>query len=305
MAFVIDGATASGARRTKHTRERSSFDGAIFDIDGVLVDSPHEPAWRETLRELMETSWADIRPQTTWAPERFTSRVYQEFVAGKPRMSGARAALGYFGLPDDNELVEEYAERKQRMVVGLIEAGQFTAFPDALRLLLAVRAAGIRVAAASSSKNTGLMLSRVRLDTLANEHHLELDLIQPGRTLLDVIDVDISGRSFKQGKPHPEIFLSASRELGVPAQACFVARGRCLRDHRGQGRRDGGPRHRPSPRFAALERRRRRPGGDNARRRGSRISPAGAPDARASECLRARSGRVRAGRLQLRDTSWR
>jgi trehalose/maltose hydrolase-like predicted phosphorylase/beta-phosphoglucomutase-like phosphatase (HAD superfamily) len=222
VTFVIGGAAPSGERRTKHTAPRSRFDGAIFDIDGVLVDSPHELAWRETLRELMETSWADIRPQTTWAPERFTSHVYQEVVAGKPRISGARAALEYFGLPDHNELVEEYAERKQRMVVGLIEAGQFTAFPDALRLLLAVRAGGIRLATASSSRNTGPMLSKVRLDTFASEHHLELDFIRPGQTLLDVIDVDISGRSFKQGKPHPEIFLTACRELGLPAEACFV-----------------------------------------------------------------------------------
>ncbi len=170
----------------------------------------------------METSWADIRPQTTWAPERFTSRVYQELVAGKPRLSGARAALEYFDLPDDEQLVEQYAEHKQRMVVGLIEAGQFTVFPDALRLLLAVRAAGIRVAAASSSKNTGLMLSKVRLDTLAEERDLELDFVRPGQTLRDLIDADISGRSFKQGKPHPEIFLTAARELAAPAEACFV-----------------------------------------------------------------------------------
>ncbi len=222
VTFMLDGARPSGKRRTEHTSARSGFDGAIFDIDGVLVDSPHELAWRETLRELMETSWAQLRPRTTWAPERFTSHVYQEVVAGKPRLSGARAALEYFGLPDNEELVEEYAERKQAMVVGLIEAGQFTAFPDALRLLLDVRAAGIPMAAASSSKNTGLMLSRVRVDTFASEQHLEFDFIRPGQTLLDVIDVDISGRSFKQGKPHPEIFLTASRELGVPPEGCFV-----------------------------------------------------------------------------------
>jgi alpha,alpha-trehalase len=49
-------------------RRRTRFEGAIFDVDGVLVDSPHEAAWRETLRELMETRWSDIRPQTTWTP---------------------------------------------------------------------------------------------------------------------------------------------------------------------------------------------------------------------------------------------
>src|SRR2546430_7056481 len=37
------------------------FQGAIFDVDGVLVDSLHSRAWREALRELMETEWAGIR----------------------------------------------------------------------------------------------------------------------------------------------------------------------------------------------------------------------------------------------------
>ena len=41
------------------------FQGAIFDVDGVLVDSPHEKAWRESLRELMENEWSDIRDHTT------------------------------------------------------------------------------------------------------------------------------------------------------------------------------------------------------------------------------------------------
>jgi hypothetical protein len=27
-----------------------AFQGAIFDADGVLVDSPHELAWREAFR---------------------------------------------------------------------------------------------------------------------------------------------------------------------------------------------------------------------------------------------------------------
>ncbi len=34
----------------------AKFQGAIFDVDGVLVDSPHEQAWRESLHELMESS---------------------------------------------------------------------------------------------------------------------------------------------------------------------------------------------------------------------------------------------------------
>ena len=125
----------------------ASFQAAIFDIDGVLVDSPHEKAWRESLRELMEGEWSDIRDQTIWSPEAFTPLVYQEEMSGKPRMSGARAALEYFEVPDVDARAGEYATRKQVMVVRLIEAGDFTAYPDALRFIIAVKDAGIQVAA--------------------------------------------------------------------------------------------------------------------------------------------------------------
>src|SRR5436190_982695 len=107
------------------------FEGAIFDVDGVLVDSPHQKAWRESLRELMESSWRGIRDRTTWSPDAFTAHVYHQYVSGKPRMSGARAALGYFQVPDAGQRVDEYAHHKQEMVVRLIEAGDFTAYPDA------------------------------------------------------------------------------------------------------------------------------------------------------------------------------
>jgi beta-phosphoglucomutase-like phosphatase (HAD superfamily) len=191
-------------------------------VDGVLVDSPHERAWRDTLRELMETQWSDIRGETTYSPERFTPELYQQLVAGKPRMSGARAALDYFQVPDARSRVDAYAERKQQMVLELIEAGEFTAFPDALRFVLAVRDVGIRLAAASSSKNAGLMLGRIRLDTFAEEEGLDYAFVRPDLTLLDLFDVDISGRDFAHGKPDPEIFVTAATELGLSPSECFV-----------------------------------------------------------------------------------
>lgn len=199
-----------------------AFEGAIFDVDGVLVDSPHERAWREAFRELMETEWSDAREESTYSPELFTPAVYQEVMSGKPRMSGARAALDYFKVPDPESRVEAYAERKQQMVVELIEAGEFRAFPDALRFILAVKATGIAVAAASSSKNAGLFLKQIRLDTFAAERGLRYDFVRPDLTLINLFDADISGRDFEQGKPHPMIFLTAAEELGVEPGACFV-----------------------------------------------------------------------------------
>jgi len=198
------------------------FEGAIFDVDGVLVDSPHERAWKDSLRELMENDWADIADQTSWSDERFTPKVYQQEMSGKPRESGALAALQYFEVPDAEERVEAYAENKQAMVIKLIEAGEFEAYPDALRFVLAVRDAGIPTAAASSSKNAGLFLRQIRLDTFAEEHGLSYDFLRPDLSLLEFFDVDISGRDFDQGKPHPEMFLTGAAELGVDPEHCFV-----------------------------------------------------------------------------------
>jgi beta-phosphoglucomutase-like phosphatase (HAD superfamily) len=200
-----------------------AFQGAVFDVDGVLVDSPHEKAWRESLRELMETEWKDIRVRTTWSPAAFTPQVYQEEMSGKPRMSGARAALEYFHVPDDDDVrLAEYAARKQQMVVRLIEAGDFTAYPDALRFIIAVKDAGIRVAAASSSKNAKLFLRQIRLDTFTREQGITSASLRPGLTLLEFFDADVSGRDFAHGKPDPEMFLAAARELGVAPHAAMV-----------------------------------------------------------------------------------
>jgi beta-phosphoglucomutase-like phosphatase (HAD superfamily) len=202
--------------------DTTNFEGAIFDVDGVLVDSPHEQAWRESLRELMESDWSDIRQQTTWSADRFTPQVYQELMSGKPRMSGALAALQYFNVPAAEERVDLYAERKQAMLIKLIDAGEFKAYPDALRFVLAVRDAGIPLAAASSSKNAGLFLRQIRLDTFAKEQGLDYSFLTPGLTLLDFFDADISGRDFARGKPDPEIFLTGASELGVAPDTCFV-----------------------------------------------------------------------------------
>src|SRR5260370_21617156 len=198
------------------------FRGSIFDVDGVLVDSPHEKAWRESLRELMESSWRGIRDRTMWSPDAFTSHVYQQYVSGKPRMSGARAALDYFHVPGADDRVAEDARLKQEMVVRLIQAGDFTAYPDALRFVIATKDAGMLIADASSSKNAGLFLRQIRLDTFAQEHGISSSTLRPGLTRLDYFDAHLSGRDFAHGKPDPEIFLTAAHELGAEPRHAMV-----------------------------------------------------------------------------------
>ncbi|WP_416955204.1 HAD family hydrolase [Nocardioides sp. T5] len=187
---------------------QTGFCGAVFDVDGVLVDSPHERAWRDTLDELMESRWRDIRPRCTYSPSAFTPRVYQDVVSGKPRLSGARAALDHFHVPDAESRAIEYAERKQERVLELIRAGEFQAFPDALRFVQALSGLGLTLAAASSSKNARLMLEQIT--------------VQSNRRLSEVFTADLSGQDFGRGKPAPDIFVAASESLGLSPSECFV-----------------------------------------------------------------------------------
>lgn len=192
------------------------FQAAIFDIDGVLVDSPHEQAWRESLARLAAGPWAGST--AGYAPERFTSAVYQAYVSGKPREAGAQAALNYFGIADpDGRRVRVYCDTKQAQLLDLIERGAFTAFDDGIRLLLRLKAAGMRIVAASSSKNADLFLRRVPLDRFAAEFP-----VVPGATLLELFDANVNGQAVASGKPDPAIFLLAAAAVGVAPPACVV-----------------------------------------------------------------------------------
>ncbi|MFZ0019418.1 MAG: HAD-IA family hydrolase, partial [Acetobacteraceae bacterium] len=164
-------------------------------MDGVLVDSPHERAWREALQGFTD-------------PARFTTEIYQAHVAGKPRLSGARAALEQLGVANAVERAEAYAEHKQQILEALIAARDFTVYPDALRFAQALAAKSLPLAVASSSKNADQMM--------------RLILLSQNQTLLDLFAVDVSGRDLSHGKPHPEIFLIAAQELGAAPTTCLV-----------------------------------------------------------------------------------
>ena len=65
-------------------------------------------------------------------------------------------------------------------------------------------------------------MRKIRLDTFAREQGISSATVQPGLTLLEYFDADLSGRDFAHGKPDPEIFLASARELGVAPEDAIV-----------------------------------------------------------------------------------
>jgi beta-phosphoglucomutase len=187
----------TGHNLSAHTAvQRGTLRAAIFDVDGVLIASPHEQAWREALQ-----AFAD--------PDRFTTAMYQAHVAGKPRLCGARAALEALGVADAARQAVPYAELKQKRLEELVEEGSVKPFPDALRFVQAVADLGWPMAVASSSKNANGMMRPIRLGS--------------GQSLVDIFGANICGRDLPRGKPDPAIFLLAASELHVDPADCFVA----------------------------------------------------------------------------------
>ncbi len=183
----------------------------IFDVDGVLVDSPHQEAWGETLVWLAENRWRDEAQAAGFDSSHYTPDLYQQLVAGKNREEGARALVAHFFEDPDGAKARELAERKQDKLVDLIAQGHFEPFADAIELALRAQRAGWVVAAASSSRNANDLLARLHLERFGGS----------GR-LLELFEANVCGRDIRPGKPAPAIFEIAATEAGVDPSRCAV-----------------------------------------------------------------------------------
>lgn len=184
--------------------------GFIFDIDGVIVDSPHEEAWRTTLKN--------------FGVEKFSPQDYLETAAGRPREEGARKIFKKFGINfgKNDEVLHRFCEKKQFLVNDLIEKRKFKLFVGSILFILKAKKDNVPIAAASSSKNAKHILEMIDMYSFNKENDLRYEFIKSGTTLYDLFDADVCGLDIKPGKPHPKIFLVAADLLGIPHKQCVV-----------------------------------------------------------------------------------
>lgn len=159
----------------------------IFDLDGVLIDSERvalQVVCRVLGRAGIERTVDDVRHLC--GRHRSALAEYLQACVGDAAR-GARLA---------EEVVEEIGRH--------VDAGEMPPFPDAASTVAGLRASGLRIAIASSSERT----------RVAGE--------LAGTSIAESVDVIVSGEEVKRSKPHPDIFLSAARALGLPPEACVV-----------------------------------------------------------------------------------
>lgn len=182
----------------------------LFDMDGVLTDTArvHAAAWKETfdavLAELGEGPPFDRRAD------------YVAHVDGRSRLDGVRAFLASRGIelpeggagdPPDALTVHGVGRRKNDLVVDLIRRQGVDAYEGSVRFLREARARGMQTAVVSSSANAREALRSAGLEDCFD-------------TWVDGVRID---EEDLPGKPAPDTFLAAARDLGVaPAQAAVL-----------------------------------------------------------------------------------
>jgi beta-phosphoglucomutase family hydrolase len=186
----------------------------LFDLDGVLTQTAvvHAAAWKEMfdgfLREWGERTGEHQAPFDPVAD-------YDNYVDGKPRADGTRSFLESRGIelpegslddPPGKLTVAGLGNLKNQIVLRRIEQDGVKPYPGSVRYLDAVTAAGLHKAVVSSSANTASVLASAGL---------------AGRFDV-VVDGVVAHRQHLAGKPAPDTYLAAARELGVPADAAVV-----------------------------------------------------------------------------------
>lgn len=186
----------------------------LFDLDGVLTQTAkvHAAAWKQTFDAFLRD-----RSAATGEPFRAfeIATDYARYVDGKLREDGVRNFLasrditlpeGTAADPPSAQTVHGLGTRKNRLVLELIRRDGVEVYAGSVRFLAAVRAAGLSMAVVSASKNCQEVLTVTGI-----AHFFEVR-----------VDGVVAAEAQLPGKPAPDTFLAAARQLGIEPAQCAV-----------------------------------------------------------------------------------
>jgi beta-phosphoglucomutase family hydrolase len=186
----------------------------LFDLDGVLTQTAkvHAAAWKSMFDDFLRHRAADEGQE--FVPFDKVSD-YDEYVDGKPRYEGVQSFLASRGIdlprgtphdPPSAETVDGLGNRKNELVLKLIQEDGVEAYPGSVRYVHAAIDAGLRRGVVSSSTNARDVLKAAGIYDLFEQ----------------IVDGVVADREHLQGKPAPDTFLAGARALGVERHQAVV-----------------------------------------------------------------------------------
>lgn len=165
------------------------FEAAIFDLDGVIVDTAkyHYLAWKRLANELGFD---------------FTEE-QNEKLKGVSRIKSLEILLEIGNIKVDEKTKNELATKKNKWYVEYISSlDEKNILAGAKELILELKKNNLKIALGSASKNSMLIMKNINL--------------------LPYFDVIIDGNKVEKAKPDPEVFLLAAKELNINPSLCIV-----------------------------------------------------------------------------------
>ena len=161
--------------------------GAIFDWDGVIIDSAklHEQSWHRLATELGKV----IAPGS--------------FLRGFG-MKSARIIAEIHGWAKEPAEIAQLENRKEALYRAIVAQSDIAPLPGVTQWLDRLRGAGVPCAVASST------------------HRQNIDAVLDRIGLKNAFTAIVSAEDVEHGKPNPEVFLKAAERLGIGADRCVV-----------------------------------------------------------------------------------
>jgi len=186
----------------------------LFDMDGVITKTAvvHAVAWKEMFDEFLRQRAEDTH--TAFVPFDPVSE-YDEYVDGKPRLDGTRSFLQSRGIdlpegtpqdPAGTPTIWGLSNRKNELVLEKIAKGGVEVYPGSVSYVSSAKKNGLRTAIVSASANTRQVLAVAGLTDLFDVR----------------VDAQFVNAHSLRGKPAPDSYLAAAKELGVSADQAAV-----------------------------------------------------------------------------------
>ena len=163
--------------------------GAIFDLDGVIVDTAkyHYLAWKELAERLGF----------------FFSEEHNERLKGVSRMRSLEILLEVGNITASKEEKLQMADEKNKRYVEMLSTlDKSELLEGAEEYLKKLKSEGVLISLGSASKNAPIILEKLGIYNL--------------------FDAIVDGNNVSKAKPDPEVFLKGAEMLGLAPEDCCV-----------------------------------------------------------------------------------